>query len=153
LELDERLRERDFGMLDRLTRHGIAERMPEQAEARSRLGKFYYRPPGGESWTDVALRVRSVLDSVSRECPGRRVMVVAHEVVILVFRYVLERLHEQELLDLARAEPLHNCSVATFVFDESPRPHMTLRSWNAVDALATVDAPVTAEPEHAVAPR
>src|SRR4051812_35669576 len=53
--LDERLREREFGVLDRLTRAGIELRYPDQAEARARVGKFYYRPPGGESWCDVAL--------------------------------------------------------------------------------------------------
>ena len=100
--LDERLREREFGVLDRLTRAGIEARFPEEAEARARVGKFYYRPPGGESWCDVALRVRSMLDTVGREHAGERVLVVAHEVVIYVFRYVLERLSEAELLELNR---------------------------------------------------
>jgi broad specificity phosphatase PhoE len=153
VQLDERLRERDFGMLDRLTRHGIVARMPEQAEARARIGKFYYRPPGGESWTDVALRVRSMLDSLSREYPQQRVIVVAHEVVILVFRYVLERLREGELLELARAEPLVNCSVSSFCFDTATEAGMVLRSWNSAEPLATIDAPVTNEPDRAVAPR
>src|SRR5205085_121269 len=42
--VDERLREREFGILDRLTRAGIEERFPEQAAARAFLGKFYHRP-------------------------------------------------------------------------------------------------------------
>ena len=46
---DERLREKEFGILDRLTRFGIEQKYPEQAEARTALGKFYFRPPGGES--------------------------------------------------------------------------------------------------------
>src|SRR5689334_12660448 len=48
IEVDERLREKEFGILDRLTRAGIEARFPEQAEARARTGKFYHRPPGGE---------------------------------------------------------------------------------------------------------
>jgi len=44
---DERLREKEFGVLDRLTRHGIKLRHPEQAAFRSEVGKFYHRPPGG----------------------------------------------------------------------------------------------------------
>ena len=43
--LDERLREREFGVLDRLTKSGIAAREPQQAELRAFLGKFYHRPP------------------------------------------------------------------------------------------------------------
>jgi broad specificity phosphatase PhoE len=88
---DERLREREFGSFDRLTRRGLTERFPEEWEARVRLGKFYHRPPGGESWCDVALRVRSLLDSIGREYGGERLVVFTHEVVLLMFRYVLER--------------------------------------------------------------
>src|SRR5579862_7889563 len=63
--IDERLREKEFGILDRLTRQGIQRFYPEQAEIRKHLGKFYHRPPGGESWCDVILRLRSVLHTVS----------------------------------------------------------------------------------------
>ena len=35
-EADERLREKEFGILDRLTRAGIESRFPDQAEARTR---------------------------------------------------------------------------------------------------------------------
>ncbi len=45
--IDERLREKEFGILDRLTRVGIEQRFPDQAEFRRILGKFYHRPPGG----------------------------------------------------------------------------------------------------------
>ena len=60
VHLDERLRERELGILDLLTSHGVATRYPIEAERRRRLGKFYHRPPGGESWVDVALRVAVV---------------------------------------------------------------------------------------------
>lgn len=63
--VDERLREKEFGILDRLTRYGIEQQHPDQAEMRSILGKFYHRPPGGESWCDVILRLRSALDTIS----------------------------------------------------------------------------------------
>jgi probable phosphoglycerate mutase len=45
VRLDERLREREFGILDRLTRRGIEAIYPEQAATRAFLGKFYHRPP------------------------------------------------------------------------------------------------------------
>jgi broad specificity phosphatase PhoE len=140
-------------MLDRLTHRGIQQRLPEQAEARQRLGKFFYRPPGGESWCDVALRVRSTLDSLSREHPQQRVMIVAHEVVILMFRYVLEHLREGELLELSRSEPLANCSVTSFVFDVADGERMVLEHYGSTEPLAALDAPVTRESDRAVAPR
>jgi len=61
--VDERLREKEFGILNRLTRVGIQQKYAEHSEMRTQLGKFYYRPPGGESWCDVILRLRNVIDS------------------------------------------------------------------------------------------
>jgi probable phosphoglycerate mutase len=81
--IDERLREKEFGILDRLTRLGIEQRYPEQAASRKLMGKFYYRPPAGESWCDVILRLRAVLDIICLHCSGRRVLIVGHQVVVL----------------------------------------------------------------------
>jgi broad specificity phosphatase PhoE len=44
-----------------LTSHGIARRLPGEAARRARVGTLYHRPPGGESWADVALRLRTLL--------------------------------------------------------------------------------------------
>ena len=63
--IDERLREREFGIFDRLTTVGIRERHPQEAAHRRRLGKFYHRPPGGESWADVILRLGSMLNTIN----------------------------------------------------------------------------------------
>lgn len=112
--LDERLRERDLGVLDGLTGVGIREHLPEEAERRARLGKFYYRPPGGESWTDVALRVRHVVRDLGQSYAGRRVWVFTHQAVIMSFRLVLEGLDERTLLDVDRNEPLGNCSLTRY---------------------------------------
>ncbi len=143
---DERLREREFGALDRLTHRGIEERFPEEAQARTRLGKFYHRPPGGESWADVGLRVRSVIDSLSREHEGERVALVAHQVVILMFRYVLERLDEEQILAISREQELVNCSITSFVHDPSVGRSGGMRLERFNEAVAVDDAPVTAEP-------
>jgi 2,3-bisphosphoglycerate-dependent phosphoglycerate mutase len=86
---DERLREKEFGILDRLTTPGIVAQFPDQAEFRRLLGKFYHRPPGGESWCDVILRLRSALDTLSLHHAGRRVLIVSHQVVVLCLRYLL----------------------------------------------------------------
>jgi broad specificity phosphatase PhoE len=152
LVLDERLREREFGVLDRLTKAGIVARYPEEAEARARVGKFYYRPPGGESWCDVALRVRAAIDTVAREHRDERVLVVAHQVVILMFRYALERLTERDILAVDAQGELVNCSVTRFVADAGS-PHMRLELFNSAIALDASRAPVTREPDVPVAPR
>lgn len=152
---DERLREREFGALDRLTRQGIEARYPAEAEARARVGKFYYRPPSGESWCDVALRVRSALDSISREHPGERVLVVTHEVVIYLFRYVLERLSERQVLELGTQRQLANCSVTRFELEVGAGDvqEMRLVGFDDVAPLDADDAPITHESDVPVAPR
>ena len=108
---DERLRDRELGILDLLTSAGVRNRYPEEATRRRWLGKLYYRPPGGESWTDVALRLRSFLADLERRAPDGPLLIVCHDAVILLFRYILENLDETELFSLARAGSIRNASV------------------------------------------
>ena len=82
IQRDERLREKEFGALDRLTKFGIRQKYPDLAEQRAHVGKFYFRPPGGESWCDVILRLRSVLDTITREHRRERVLIVGHQVTV-----------------------------------------------------------------------
>ena len=46
IRIDERLRDRELGVLDLLTSVGVEHRLPQEAARRKWLGKFYYRPPG-----------------------------------------------------------------------------------------------------------
>ncbi|MDQ0767852.1 broad specificity phosphatase PhoE [Pseudarthrobacter defluvii] len=139
---DERLRDRELGILDRLTRLGVENRYPEESERRDWLGKLYYRPPGGESWADVALRLRSVLAELNNLGMGQRVMLVCHDAVIMLFRYVLEGLSEKELLDLAAREAILNASLTRFVRPSGVGP-WTLESFNVADHLAEQGVTVT----------
>lgn len=149
LIVDERLREKEFGILDRLTKIGIAQRHPEQAELRRWLGKFYHRPPGGESWCDVILRLRSVVDTITREYGGERVLMVCHSVVVLCFRYLLEHLTEEEVLAIDRAEEVANCSVTSYRYDPTRDipDRLVLELFNHVAPLEEAGEKVTAEPD------
>jgi 2,3-bisphosphoglycerate-dependent phosphoglycerate mutase len=148
--VDERLREKEFGALDRLTRMGIEQKFPEQAELRGMLGKFYYRPPGGESWTDVILRLRSVIDTLTREYNNCRVAVVSHQVIVLCFRYLLEGLTEEQILAIDAAGDVANCSVTTYRYDDAEKT-LELRSYNVVAPMEEAGEPVTREPDAPVA--
>jgi 2,3-bisphosphoglycerate-dependent phosphoglycerate mutase len=132
LVLDERLREREFGILDRLTKPGIEARHPEQAAARAFLGKLYHRPPGGESWADVAARVRAVLSDLRLDHAGEDVVVVSHQAVIMLFRYVLEELDEPTLLAVDKREQVANTGVSTYVADGDG---LRLVAWNDTSHL------------------
>lgn len=149
---DERLREKDLGSLDGLTHRGWAERYPEQAEARRRLGKFYFRAPGGESWCDVVLRVRSVAEELQLRYAGERPLIVAHQVVVLCLRYVIERLDEAAILRIDAAAALANCSVTAYATaPQSATPRLTL--YNHVAPLEEAHEPVTAATDPPVGPR
>ncbi|WP_299651425.1 histidine phosphatase family protein [Sphingomonas bacterium] len=152
---DERLREKEFGILDGLTGAGIRALQPDQAEFRRLLGKFYHRPPGGESWCDVIFRLRSLMDTVALHHGGQRVMIVAHQVVVLCLRYIIEGLSEEEILAIDRAGDVANCSVTEYAFDPTASGDggLTLVRYNAVAAVEESAAPVTSAPDAVVAAR
>ena len=144
MRTDERLRERDFGAFDGMTGAGIREQFPDEARRRNLLGKFYYRPPGGESWADVALRVRSLLATEALRHDGERLLCVSHQAVVMVFRYVLEELSEEQLLEIYRHDQVANTSVTRYQLSDDGA--FRLVGFNGVEHLAHAqDAPVTEE--------
>lgn len=136
---DERLRERDLGVFDGLTGLGIRTRYPEEAERRKKLGKFYYQPPSGESWCDVALRVRSLLTDLRFGYDGARVWLFTHQAVIMTFRYVLEGLSEERLLEIDREEPLPNASMTGYRRPGDRFELVRFADTAAVDAAGVTD--------------
>lgn len=147
--LDERLREKEFGVHDRLTRAGITARYPDEAARRAHIGKFYYRPPAGESWTDVILRLRSWLDSIQLQYRNERVLVVGHQVIVLCFRYLLEQMTEHQILAIDREHDVANCSVTEYRAgtDEAGREALQLAKYNFVAPLEDAGTEVTREPD------
>jgi len=147
--VDERLREREFGIFDRLTTLGIREKFPEEADHRRRLGKFYHRPPGGESWADVILRLRSMLNTINLHYCDRRVLVVCHQVVVLCFRYILEELDEPAILKIDKQAEVLNCGICQYDFDSDHDglcvPALSL--WNHGTPLEEEGAPKTSAPD------
>jgi broad specificity phosphatase PhoE len=147
--IDERLREREFGIFDRLTDIGIRERYPDEAAHKAMLGKFYHRPPGGESWADVILRLRSVLNTINLHYSDRRVLVVCHQVVVLCFRYILEELDEAEILKIDRDADFLNCGICTYDFEPDQQglcvPNLVM--WNYGAPMDEEGAPKTSAPD------
>ena len=94
--IDERLREKEFGVLDRLTREA-SRPLSGTGRNPSHLGKFYHRPPGGESWCDVILRMRSAVHTLASIIRDLACLVVAHQVLVLCLRYLLEDLEAEVL--------------------------------------------------------
>jgi len=144
VRLDERLRDRDLGITDTLTDAGVRKRYPEEAERRQWHGKFYYRPSGGESWADIALRVRSVLADLERRHRHRRVLITCHDAVLLVFRYVCEEMDEASVLEVSRSQTVRNAAVTRLVREEDDDV-WTLAEFNSAEHLRDSGVPITAQ--------
>ena len=140
---DERLRERDLGQFDGLTGVGIRNLFGEEAERRKKVGKFYYQPPGGESWADVVLRVRSLVSELRHGFDGERIWIFTHQAVIMSFRYVLEGVSERDLLEIDRSSPIPNCSLTTY---QRSGEGLRLHGFADTEPLDQNQAPVTTEP-------
>jgi broad specificity phosphatase PhoE len=139
--IDERLRDRELGVLDRLTFAGVKARYPEEAERRAWQGKFYHRPAGGESWVDVALRLRTWVADLDRDPVTERLLVVGHDVVIALVRYVCEGLDEEQILELARDTPLRNASLTRLVHERDGT--WTVAAYDEVSHLRDAGLEVT----------
>jgi broad specificity phosphatase PhoE len=85
IRFDDRLRERELGIFDRLTWRGSMEKYPAETAERLHIGKFNYRPANGESWADLATRVNEFWQETKGACAGENVLIVTHEAVIRLF--------------------------------------------------------------------
>lgn len=140
--LDERLRDRELGILDLLTRRGVERMHPEEAARRARLGKYYHRPPGGESWVDVRLRLRSFLSDALPTGEGGA-LIVAHDAIVLLILSVLLDMDERDLMDFATGNTVLNASVTHLARTEAG---WELRSFSDVTHLQRGGADVTVHP-------
>lgn len=157
LRLDERLREKEFGILDRLTKFGIAQQHAKLHEQRTHVGKFYFRPPGGESWCDVILRLRSLQEMVTREYAGQRVLVVAHQVIVNCMRYLIEHMDEAQILAIDREGDVPNCAVTIYRAHTAEEGRtdqgMQLVQANFLAPLREANTPVTRAPDATTGPK
>lgn len=125
--------EQNFGQLDpaiwpkHLERYEAAYRWFEQQ--REIVGKFYCRPPDGESWADVCMRTHQFLGTLFRpEYAGKRILVVTHGVVQQSFRYHLEHPTEEELVEEYQLGKNRNCGAGAYRW--TPERLWELLYWN-----------------------
>jgi broad specificity phosphatase PhoE len=130
---DERLVDRMLGDLEMMTRAAIAERFPDEPERRRRAGDYEYRPPNGETFGDIAVRLSAFLEDLNSAYAGRRVVVVAHDAVVLMMRYVIEGLDWDGIAAIvAQAGPVRNASITRF---DGSSGRLLLDRYNSVDHL------------------
>ena len=71
------------------------------------------------------------------------------------FRYLLERLDEEQVLAADRREEIANCSVTTYEFDscQGKKGKLVLKMLNFVTPLEEAGAPITTRKDVPIAPK
>jgi 2,3-bisphosphoglycerate-dependent phosphoglycerate mutase len=130
---DDRLVDRLMGDLELMTRAAVAARHPTEADRRAAAGEYRYTPPGGESFADIEVRLETFLADLNRNHAGMRVIVVAHDAVVLMMRAVIERLDWNGVLAMERAAgTVRNASISRFVAADG---RLILDRYNSIDHL------------------
>jgi broad specificity phosphatase PhoE len=129
---DERLRDRERGMLAPYNEAEIGRRHPEELARWRAAGDYDYRPPGGESVGDVAVRVRAAVGDLGARAEGRRVLIVAHDTVVLALRHVIAEMPDADLAAMDEFAPVLNASVSTW---RALDGRLELLSFNDIDHL------------------
>ena len=95
------------------------------------------------------------MDMLTREHRGEHVLIVGHSVVVLCFRYLLERMTEEQILEIDRTTDVANCSVTSYAFEPAHGRHgkLRLREFNFVAPLEEAGEEVTTEPDAPIAPK
>jgi probable phosphoglycerate mutase len=133
---DDRLVDRMLGDLEMLTRAAIAQRFPDEAGRRSEAGEYRYAPPSGESFADVQARLASFIADLNRDHAGERVVVVAHDAVVLMMRAVIEGLQWDQVVATEKAEgSVRNASISQFLDRDG---QLELVRYNDVDHLPSL---------------
>jgi len=115
--LDPYLTERNWGDIDNMPQDELAAQFGE-ALLRRDVEPFFWRPPNGESFLDLCLRVDRVLDTLHRECSDQNVVIVCHGEVMRAFQVRLERLTQEEFKHLVLSQEdwdrIHNCQIVQY---------------------------------------
>lgn len=127
---DDRLVDRLLGDLEMMTRAAVDRALPNLArDVAAAGGQRLYRPPGGESFADMAIRIGGFLKDLPE---NKRVVVVAHDAVVLLTRYVLENLTWDETDQVTGGGLVGNASITRFV---ARGDRLVLDRWNSVEHL------------------
>jgi broad specificity phosphatase PhoE len=129
IHVDERLRDREAGLWEGLTWRGIVATYPEEAGRARLVGRYYHRPPGGESWADIVLRLRAVLAELRHDWADERVLLVSHDLPIQLSRGVIEAMDEAAVVALVGEVTYANAALSMFEADDGG---YRLAAYNAV---------------------
>jgi probable phosphoglycerate mutase len=129
---DDRLVDRGVGEFEMLTRAAIEQRFPAETGRARHVDPYLYRPPGGETFGDITERLSAFLADLHHDHPGEHVIVVAHDVVVLLIRAVVEGLDWRGVAAVEATGHVRNASITRF---DGASGRLVLDRYNTVDHL------------------
>ncbi|MEV0589416.1 histidine phosphatase family protein [Nonomuraea sp. NPDC050310] len=134
-QYDERLVDRRMGEWELLLPAQLRHRFPGAAAEIQAQGEFLHRPPGGESFADVAARLASFLEDAHRTYRGQRVLLIAHDAVVLMLRRLIEGFTWRELASISQSNSVANGSITHWSWRVTPN----LVAYNVKDHVADLN--------------
>jgi len=108
------LTERDWGDIEAAPENERNEKFRDALNMRA-IEPFFWKPPNGESFAELCLRLDHVLQSLERHFSDKKVIIVCHGEVMRGFRVLLERMSQQSFknsyLSKEKEENIHNCEI------------------------------------------
>lgn len=129
--VDDRFREREWGEFG-ATPYEERKRLFPWTQRAYETNSFYAQLNGGESLSQVQMRVRDTFGTYHRDVPDGSVLVVAHGELITMNRYLIERMLPEEIVavDNDKTQDMKNCTIIEYT-RENPednsdvRPHLS----------------------------
>ncbi len=108
------LTERDWGDLDRYPEDERLRLFGENMKMRH-VEPFFWKPPNGESFSELTMRFDRVLHTLHRECSDKRVVIVCHGELMWAARVKIERMKQEQFKELHLSKDpdhrIHNCQI------------------------------------------
>lgn len=115
---DPRLAEAQRGIYHTMTQEQITAKYPEELARKDREGLYHYRPPGGENWPDIELRIHSFLGTLARDCAGKKVLIVVHGHWLLLLQRLIDHFSIDEAVRRYNDEDRANAGVWSYTGGE-----------------------------------
>jgi probable phosphoglycerate mutase len=128
--VDDRLPDRRMGELELMPAAAIRAGRPGEMDRLDAEGIYHYRPPGGESLADVADRLTLLLADINRTYAGRRVLLVAHDAIVAVLHYLLDRPSLADFTAHLAENPAANASITRWADTDGK---LRMVEYNVVD--------------------
>ncbi len=110
--------EQNYGPMSHMPEEERLRVYPNYAYLKAQQGYWFYQPPGGDSWEDVAVRLRPGVEAVrAMLAKGLNVWVFGHIVNFQVARYYFEEMSVRDLLAID-IRPIKNANEISYRFKD-----------------------------------